>query len=71
MVSIETVFNYYDFILIEIEEAREIVKLFEIHEKLGKGAFEFKGKVVDRPGSARNYYRIIDLVNHQSTKPHY
>lgn len=47
---------------IELRQARELIAAFEEHQKIGKGAFAFKGRMVDMPviRRARNLMERAD-----------
>jgi len=48
----------------KVEWARELLSEFSVHEKSGKGAFTFKGQMIDMPLvlQARNIVQMIDRI---------
>lgn len=48
-----------------VEWARSLMKEFVEHEKLGKGAFTFRGHMIDRPLllQAMNIVKMLERVN--------
>lgn len=63
--QIETVQNAFLPSSERIEWARSLIKAFIEHEKLGKGAFTFRGHMIDRPLllQAMNVVKMLDRVN--------
>nr|XP_002740813.1 PREDICTED: citrate lyase subunit beta-like protein, mitochondrial-like [Saccoglossus kowalevskii] len=51
----------------KIEWAQELVKAFEDHQSSGKGAFTFRGSMIDMPLllQAKNVLRMVDAVKQQ------
>lgn len=45
----------------QVEWARGLLEAFESHQKSGKGAFSYKGTMIDMP-SMKQAQNIIDLV---------
>uniref|UniRef100_A0A0N5AXE6 HpcH_HpaI domain-containing protein n=1 Tax=Syphacia muris TaxID=451379 RepID=A0A0N5AXE6_9BILA len=53
----------------KIEWARSLMKEFIEHEKIGKGAFTFRGHMIDRPLllQAMNVVKMLDRVNNSQS----
>lgn len=51
----------------KIEWARELIQAFDTHQQSGKGAFTFRGNMIDMPLllQARN---IVRMSNHLTTR---
>ena len=66
-IQIETVQNAFTPSSEKIEWARQLIEAFDQHQKSGKGAFNFRGHMIDRPLliQARN---IIQMTSNFSMK---